>query len=108
MPRQKREQPSQLPKNRLKHCALDLENLLLENSELYDLANDSGESYDVSSRHPEVVAHLRQRLDAIIPTFPTKVVETYNQLKTTPDSPTTPPGAAARPAGYKAPPFHYD
>jgi arylsulfatase len=84
------------------------ENLLLAKPELYDLDNDPNESYDVAGNHPEIVTQLQRQIEQMIPTFPERVVRVYDDLKKHPDSPTTPPGASARPASYIAVPSHFD
>ncbi len=73
------------------------ENLLLTKPELYYLNEDPGESYDVADLHPGIVSQMIQQVDQMIPTFPQKVIETYNNLKKNPDSLSTPTGAPARP-----------
>ncbi|MGH9599748.1 MAG: sulfatase-like hydrolase/transferase, partial [Terracidiphilus sp.] len=73
----------------------------LERPELYNLARDPAESYDVAHMEPEIVSELMQSLEAQMPSFPTVVVETYANLKQHRGDISTPPGAAPRP--YKAP-----
>jgi arylsulfatase len=84
------------------------DDLMLAEPELFDLDNDPAESYDVARNHPDVVKQLLQKIDEAIPTFPENVVEAYRKLQGKPASPTTPQGAAARPASYVATPYHFD
>jgi len=49
------------------------QNLPLADPELYNLDTDPGERYDVSSEHPEIVAAIRARMNALVPTFPDPV-----------------------------------
>ncbi len=48
-------------------------NLPLPRPELYDLEADPGESYDVASQHPEIVAQIRARVMNLLPGFPAAV-----------------------------------
>jgi arylsulfatase A len=45
-------------------------NLPLPRPELYDLEADPDESYDAADDHPEIVADIRARMEALIDTFP--------------------------------------
>jgi len=69
----------------------------LATPELYDLNRDPEESYDIAQLHPEIVAELTQEMEALVPTFPTNVVEAYAKLKQKPGNISTPPGAVPRP-----------
>lgn len=69
----------------------------LERPELYNLALDPAESYDVAKEHPEIVAQLTQEIDAQMPSFPPHVVEAYTALKMRKGDISTPPGASPRP-----------
>jgi arylsulfatase len=73
----------------------------LERPELYNLALDPAESYDVAKEHPKIVAQLTQEIEAQMPSFPSHVVEAYTALKARRGDISTPPGASPRP--YKAP-----
>lgn len=83
-------------------------NLMLAQPELYNLDDDPEESYDQARDHPEVVKRILKKIDDAIPTFPEKVGQAYSELKNSPGSPTTPEGAAARPANYAAGTYHFD
>jgi arylsulfatase len=68
--------------------------------ELYNLATDPDESYNVAREHPDIVNKIKARIQALLPTFPSQVMSAWNStmsLKTvgTPDGalpvPQTPP-----------------
>jgi arylsulfatase A len=65
-------------------------NLPLPRPELYDLESDPGESYDVAPDHPDVVADIRSKMVAALPTFPAEVQNAWRdtmnqQVAPTPD-----------------------
>ena len=53
--------------------AAGLLNLPLSLPELYDLVSDPEESYDRAADFPEVVAAIRARIEALLPSFPEEV-----------------------------------
>jgi len=57
------------------------QNLPLLSPELYNLETDPGEHYDASGDHPDVVAAIRARIEALIPTFPAPVPSLWKSLK---------------------------
>jgi arylsulfatase len=71
----------------------------LQHPELYNLARDPAESYDVAKLHPDIVAELSQEIAALMPSFPHEVVEAYTQLQGKKGDISTPPGASPRPFG---------
>lgn len=73
----------------------------LERPELYNLARDPAESYDVARLQPDIVTELMQSLEAQMPAFPAEVVAAYTKLKQQPGDISTPPGASPRP--YRQP-----
>lgn len=77
------------------------ESAWLEKPELYNLARDPAESYDVAKSQPGIVAELVQSLEEQMPSFPAEVVAAYAKLKQHPGDISTPPGASPRP--YKQP-----
>lgn len=83
------------------------QNLMLVQPELYNLADDLGENYDVARDNPRIVAALEQEIESSITTFPENVVQAYKDLRTRPASPTTPEAAPARPASYVSGPLRY-
>lgn len=54
-------------------------NLPLIPPELYDLAKDPGESYDVAPENPRVVEEIRERFDRVMTTMPDEVGEAYRE-----------------------------
>jgi arylsulfatase len=75
----------------------------LPRPELYNIALDPAESYDVAELHPELVAELEGDLETMMPTFPAEVAEAYAQLKEKKGKITTPPGACPRPVSQIEP-----
>ena len=80
----------------------------LARPELYNVALDPSESYDVAQMHPELVAELLGELEALIPTFPAQVVEAYSQLKEREGNISTPPGASPRPPNGAEPSWSWE
>ena len=68
----------------------------LARPELYDLAHDADESYDVAPDSPEIVAQMQAQIAALIPTFPEPVQKAYADSKTRQSSPTMPAGSWPR------------
>ena len=73
----------------------------LQHPELYDLAEDPAESYNIARLHQDLVAELQKDLDSMMSTFPANVVKAYTNLKQHKGDASTPAGAAPRP--YKTP-----
>lgn len=69
----------------------------LARPELYNIALDPAESYDVANLHPEMVAELMRDLENLMPSFPQHVQNAYAALKQRQGAISTPPGAAPRP-----------
>ncbi|MGA2724123.1 MAG: sulfatase [Bryobacteraceae bacterium] len=59
------------------------QNMLLATSELYNLEADPEESYDAASDHPDIVASIRARMNALILTFPDNVQSFWNNITST-------------------------
>ncbi len=74
----------------------------LATPELYNVALDPAESYDVAQMHPDLVAELTRELDALMATFPQPVVDANTALKKKTGNPSTPPGASPRPPNQAA------
>jgi arylsulfatase len=53
-------------------------NLALSHPELYNVEIDPAESFDVAREHPDLVASIRARIDALLPTFPDPVQSAWN------------------------------
>jgi len=73
----------------------------LQHPELYNLAQDPAESYDVAKLHPEIVAELSREIEALMPSFPPDVVQAYAKLQQKKGDISTPPGASPRPFGSR-------
>jgi arylsulfatase len=72
--------------------------------ELYNLALDWAESYDIAHLHPEIVNELTASLEEQMPGFPPNVVAEYTALKQRKGDWSTPTSASPRPDQYKTPP----
>jgi arylsulfatase A len=75
----------------------------LATPELYNVALDPAESYDVAQVHPELVADLSRELEHLMTTFPQPVVDAYAALMKRVGNPSTPPGASPRPPNQVEP-----
>lgn len=71
----------------------------LRRPELYNIADDPAESYDVAHLHPEIVSGLLKSLETQMPSFPPNVVAEFAALKQRKGDISTPPGASPRPDG---------
>lgn len=60
------------------------QNVLLATPELYNLEADPEESYDAASDHPDIVASIRARMDALVATFPNTVQSWWKNITSTP------------------------
>ncbi len=67
-------------------------NFLLPNPELYDLSADPDESYDIADLHPEIVRDMKEKIEAMMRTFPEPIRSDWEQTKKRKVSP-TPAGA---------------
>jgi hypothetical protein len=74
-------------------------NYVLTRPELYNLAIDPQESYDVAPEHPDIVAEIQKRVARLMEQFPETVKAAYAESKARPYSPLTPVGARPRPTG---------
>jgi arylsulfatase len=72
-------------------------NYVLPQPELYNLAVDPQESYDVAPSHPEIVAEIRQHIEKLVAGFPEPVKQAYAESKARKVDPATPIGARPRP-----------
>jgi arylsulfatase len=73
--------------------------LLLPRPELYNLAGDPDESYDVAAENPQVVASIEARIAEMIESFPEPVRRAYAEALARKSGPNTPTGAYPRPPG---------
>lgn len=65
-------------------------NLRLRPSELYNLATDPDESFDVAAKHPEVVRDLEARIAKALPTFPEEVGKAWQATDARETAPSEP------------------
>jgi arylsulfatase A len=65
-------------------------NFTLPHPELYDLATDPDESYDVAPSHPAVVAEMLAQVDALMAGFPEPARKAYAATKARRTNPGTP------------------
>ncbi|HUK19594.1 MAG TPA: sulfatase [Bryobacteraceae bacterium] len=70
---------------------------LLPKPELYNLANDPDESYDVAAENPQVIAQMQEKIAAMLSTFPDPVQKAWAETKARQTDPTTPTGAYPKP-----------
>lgn len=73
---------------------------LLPRPELYNLAQDPDESYDVAPENPQIVRQIQERIAAMLPTFPEPVQKAYAEAKARQADPTTPTGAYPKPVAH--------
>ena len=66
---------------------------LLPKPELYNLANDPDESYDVAAENPGIVAGLTAKIAEMLRTFPEPVQQAWADARSRPVQPATPTGA---------------
>ncbi|HTS31149.1 MAG TPA: sulfatase [Bryobacteraceae bacterium] len=71
---------------------------LLPRPELYNLANDPDESYDVAPENPAIVEQLQNRIAAMLQDFPEPVQTAYAEAKARAVDPAVPVGAYPQPA----------
>ena len=70
---------------------------LLPHPELYDLAADPDESYDVAAENPGIVAKIETKIGEMIKTFPDPVQQAYAEAQARKANPATPAGAYPQP-----------
>jgi hypothetical protein len=70
---------------------------LLPKPELYNLANDPDESYDVAVEHPEIVEQIQAKIGAMMEGFPEPVRQAYTEAKARAVNPSMPAGAFPQP-----------
>ncbi|HWC00247.1 MAG TPA: sulfatase [Bryobacteraceae bacterium] len=73
-------------------------NYLLPRPELYNLATDPDESYDVAPENPKVVAEIEGRIRRLLGGFPAEVQRAYADAQSRKADPATATGAYPRPA----------
>ncbi len=70
---------------------------LLPKPELYNLAVDPDESYDVASESPEIVAKIQAKIAEMLKTFPEPVQTAWKEQQERKANPSTPAGAYPQP-----------
>ncbi len=70
---------------------------LLPKPELYNLATDPDESYDVAGENAPVVAEIQERIAGMLRSFPDPVQQAWAEAKARHADPDTPAGAYPRP-----------
>lgn len=73
-----------------------IHNFVLPRPELYNLAADPDESYDVAPKYPEVVAKMQAKIASMMASFPEPVQLAYAESKARVADPKTPVGAWPR------------
>jgi arylsulfatase A len=76
-------------------------NFVLPRPELYDLARDPDESYDVAAQNPRMVAQIMGRVEDLLKTFPEPVQKAWSESHRRPVNPNTPTGAYPQPLPSK-------
>jgi arylsulfatase len=71
---------------------------LLAKPELYDLAKDPDESYDVAPENPKIVEEILRRANALLLTFPPEVQKAWADAKARGSNPNLSTGAYGQPA----------
>jgi arylsulfatase A len=66
---------------------------VLPRPELYDLARDPDESYDLAAQNPEVVAEMMRQIEVLLKSFPQPVQNAWAESHNRPVNPNTPTGA---------------
>jgi arylsulfatase A len=69
---------------------------LLPRPELYNLANDPDESYNVAEENPKIVADMRARIEEMLKGFPEPVQQAYKEAQSRKVNPGMPAGAYPR------------
>lgn len=73
-------------------------NFLLPRPELYNLATDPDESYDVAAENPKIVAEIEGRIQRLLRSFPSEVQQAYAEAQSRKADPSSATGAYPRPA----------
>jgi arylsulfatase len=73
-------------------------NYVLPKPELYNLADDPDESYDVAPDNPQIVARIKDKIGEMLKTFPSEVQQAWADSAGRKVNPEMPTGSYARPA----------
>jgi arylsulfatase len=71
--------------------------VVLPKPELYNLASDPDESYDVAAANPQIVEQIRAKIDAMLGGFPEPVQKAWAEAKARQANPNMPTGAYPQP-----------
>ena len=69
----------------------------LPKPELYNLAIDQDESYDVAAENPQIVAQIQDKIVGMLKSFPEPVQKAWAEQQARKASPNTPAGAYPQP-----------
>ena len=72
-------------------------NYSLARPELYNLASDADESYDVAPQNPQIVAEMQRRINSLLPSFPEEAQKSWAEAQKRRSNPSVPAGAYPRP-----------
>jgi arylsulfatase A len=78
--------------------AIGRHSYMLPHPELYNLANDPDESYDVAAENPQIVAQMREKIDGMLKGFPDEVQKAWAEANARKANPAMPTGAYPQPA----------
>ena len=78
--------------------AIGRRSYVLPKPELYNLALDSDESYDVAAENPQIVAKMQAKIGEMIKSFPEPVQKAWAEQLARKANPATPAGAYPQPA----------
>ena len=73
------------------------QSFLLPRPELYNLASDPDESYDVAPENPQIVAKIQAKIAEMLPSFPEPVRKAFAEQEARKSDPATQTGAYGRP-----------
>ena len=72
-------------------------NYSLARPELYNLASDADESYDVAPQNLQIVAEIQRRINSLLPSFPGEVQKSWAEAQKRRSNLSVPAGAYPRP-----------
>jgi arylsulfatase A len=72
-------------------------NFILPRPELYNLATDPDESYDVAAENPQIVAQIQTKIAEMMKSFPAEVQQAYADSQKRKADPAVPAGAYPKP-----------
>jgi arylsulfatase A-like enzyme len=81
--------------------AIGRRSYVLPKPELYNLASDPDESYDVAAENPQIVAQMQEKIGEMVKSFPDEVQKAWAEQLARKANPATPAGAYPQPAPGK-------